>query len=178
MKPSVLILPGYQGSGETHWQTYWEKANPNFFRVHQRDWETPIAEEWAQKLEETLQQCERPVVLVAHSIACLVVAHWASKPHTPIKGALLVAPPNPEEPIFPRSAQGFETTPMTPFDFQSIVIASSNDPYASFPYSQRVAKAWGSRFLDFGKQGHLNSESNLGMWEDGYTYLVSLLHIR
>ena len=35
------------------------------------------------------------VVLVAHSLAYLVVAHWAAaKPHSPIKAALLVAVPN------------------------------------------------------------------------------------
>jgi len=176
MKSSVLILPGYQGSGETHWQTLWEKENPSFQRVEQRDWEHPIANEWVAKLEEMLQQCEKPVVLVAHSIACLVVAHWAAKTtHTPIKGALIVAPPNPEESIFPSMAEGFDKTPMERFNFPSILLASSNDPYASFAYSQRLAKAWGSKLIDMGKCGHLNTASNLGKWEDGYVYLQSLL---
>lgn len=178
MKPSVLILPGYQGSGEAHWQTHWERANPDFFRVEQRDWENPVADEWVEKIESTLQQCEQAVILVAHSLGCLALALWASKPHTKIRSALIVAPPNPEEAIFPKSAKGFDTIPMTPFDFPSILIASTNDPYASFPFSQRLAKAWGSKLYDFGKKGHINSESNLGMWEDGYTYLTSLKYTR
>lgn len=177
MKPSVLILPGYQGSGETHWQTHWEKANPDFFRVEQRDWEEPIASEWAEQLEQTLQKCEKPVVLVAHSIACLVLAHWASKAHTPIKGALIVAPPNPEEAVFPKSAQGFAQTPMMRFDFPSIVLASSDDPYATMAYSRRLSDAWGSKLIDLGKRGHINTQSNLGAWEEGYAYLQSLLHM-
>jgi len=175
MQPSVLILPGYQGSGETHWQTLWEKENASFMRVEQRDWERPNAKEWVSKLEETLQHCDKPVILVAHSIACLVVAHWAAQEHRPIKGALIVAPPNPEESLFPSTAEGFDQTPMERFNFPSILLASSNDPYASFAYSQRLAKAWGSKLIDMGKCGHLNTESNLGKWEDGYVYLQSLL---
>lgn len=178
MNPSVLILPGYQNSDEKHWQTYWEKAHPDFYRVMQKDWEHPNASEWVEQLEATLQQCHSPVVLVAHSLGCLVVAKWASRTHTKIKGALLVAPPNPEEPIFPKSAQGFEEIPMTPFDFPSIVLASTNDPYATFPHVQRLAKAWGSRLVDLGKRGHMNSESDLGIWEEGYDYLETLLHIK
>lgn len=61
MHPSVLILPGYQGSGETHWQTYWEKEHPDFMRVQQRDWERPIADEWVAQLEATLQSVGTPV---------------------------------------------------------------------------------------------------------------------
>lgn len=176
MKPSVLIMPGYQGSPYAHWQSHWERLHPDFFRVEQRDWEHPIADEWAQKLENTLQQCEEPVVLVAHSIACLAVAHWASKKHTRIKGALIVAPPDPKEPLFPSSAEGFESTPMQRFDFPSILLASTNDPYASLDYSKSLAHSWGSRLVNLGALGHINTASDLGDWEDGFEYVSMLLH--
>ncbi|AFL68186.1 RBBP9/YdeN family alpha/beta hydrolase [Sulfurospirillum barnesii] len=178
MNPSVLILPGYQNSDEKHWQSHWEKAHPDFYRVMQKDWQEPNATEWAENLEATLKQCQSPVVLVAHSLACLVVAQWASQAHTPIKGALLVAPPNPQEPLFPKSAHGFEKTPLNAFNFPSIILASTNDPYATFPYVQRLAKAWGSKLVDLGKRGHINSESDLGMWDEGYDYLETLIHIK
>jgi hypothetical protein len=29
---NILILPGIGGSGEEHWQTYWEKAQPSMRR--------------------------------------------------------------------------------------------------------------------------------------------------
>jgi hypothetical protein len=176
MKPSVLILPGYQGSGETHWQSHWERLHPDFLRVEQCDWEHPVASEWAEKLEKTLRQCEQPVVLVAHSIACLVLAHWAAKAHTVIKGALIVAPPDPQESIFPSIAEGFEKTPMQRFDFPSILLASSNDPYASLAYAESLAHAWGSQFFNLGNLGHINTASNLGRWDEGYAFLETLLH--
>lgn len=177
MKPSVLILPGYQGSGETHWQTIGKKANPDF-RVEQRDWEEPIASEWAEQLEQTLQKCEKPVVLVAHSIACLVLAHWASKAHTPIKGALIVAPPNPEEAVFPKSALGFTQTPMMRFNFPSIVLASSDDPYATMAYVDASAMMGKQTDRSWKARSHQYSpKQSRRMWEEGYAYLQSLLHM-
>lgn len=178
MTPSVLILPGYQGSGETHWQTHWEKKHPDFKRVQQRDWDHPIAEEWVEALEATLKQLDEPVYLVVHSMGCLTLAHWAAtKNHTPIRGALIVAPPDPKEPAFPSIAEGFEQTPMHTFDFPSIIIASSNDPYASLEYSQALAKAWGSTLINVGEKGHINTASNLGLWEEGLHYLEKLRHL-
>lgn len=45
MTSPVLIIPGWGDSGPTHWQTLWERANPAFRRVVQRDWEYPVRSE-------------------------------------------------------------------------------------------------------------------------------------
>jgi len=178
MATSVLILPGYQGSGETHWQTLWEKENPQFKRVIQRDWENPIRKEWVATLENAVAKAGEDVILVAHSLACLTVAHWnAQKMHSSISGALLVAPPDPKATAFPRSVEGFETTPLNVFNFPSIIVASSNDPYGSLSYAQELAKACGSAFVNVGEKGHINSFSDIGAWEEGYTYLNQLRHL-
>ena len=175
MATSVLILPGYQGSGETHWQTHWEKKYPDFKRIEQKDWEHPICDEWVKNVEIAVQNAGKDVMIVAHSIGCLVVAHWAaSLYHSPIKGALIVAPPNPNEPIFPSIAEGFEQTPMRAFDFPSIIVASSNDPYARFDYAQNLADVWGSTLVNVGEKGHINTASHLGLWEEGLSYLEKL----
>lgn len=175
MATSVLILPGYQGSGDMHWQTFWERENPDFKRVIQRDWENPICEEWVATLEDAIAQAGEDVILVAHSLACLTVAHWdAQKIHSSIKGALLVAPPDPTSAVFPTNVIGFEKTPMGLLDFPSIIIASSNDPYGSLSYAQNLAKAWGSAFVNVGEKGHINSFSDIGSWDEGYAYLGQL----
>ena len=178
MATSVLILPGYQGSGEGHWQTHWEEHHSDFERIEQRDWNHPICHEWIANIEKAVQSAGTDVIIVAHSIGCLSVAHWAASAHSPIKGALIVAPPDPKSPIFPTIAEGFEQTPMNPFDFPSIIIASSNDPYASVDYSQALADAWGSRFINVGEKGHINMASNLGLWEEGLTFLEQLQNIK
>ena len=172
MATSVLILPGYQDSGAEHWQTLWERENPDFKRVIQRDWEHPNCQEWVEKLEEAVAEAGEDVILVAHSLSCLVIAHWdAQKMHSSIKGALLVAPPDSNSIVFPTSVEGFESTPMGLLDFPSIIIASTNDPYASLSYSQSLAKAWGSALVNIGEKGHINSASDLGSWEEGSAYL-------
>lgn len=175
MATSVLILPGYQDSGAEHWQTLWERENPDFKRVIQSDWEHPICKEWVAKLEEAVAEAGEDVILVAHSLACLVVAHWdTQKMHSSIKGALLVAPPDSTSAVFPTAAEGFEKTPMGLLDFPSIIIASTNDPYASIDYAKSLAKAWGSALVNVGDKGHINSASDIGTWEEGNAYLGQL----
>ena len=102
MPTSVLIVPGWGDSGPEHWQTLWERADPSFRRVRQRDWEYPIRAEWVAALEREILAVEGPVVLAAHSLGCIAVAHCACGSSLPIHAALLVAPPDVEHPDFPR----------------------------------------------------------------------------
>lgn len=173
-KETVLILPGYGNSSPEHWQSLWEEKNPHFIRVTQNDWHNPICEEWVQSLAKELAKAQGDVYVVAHSMACLAVAHMASQKHRAICGALLVGVPDPKASFFPSSAKGFEQTPLVPFDFPSIVVASQNDLYASFPYAKSIAKAWGSTLVDIGEQGHINAQSGLGFWDEGWTLFESL----
>jgi predicted alpha/beta hydrolase family esterase len=168
MNTTALILPGIGNSGPNHWQSLWEKANPSFARIQQRDWHHPVCEEWLEVLENSLPRFGANVVLVAHSLACLLVAHWAAKTKHNIKGALLVAPPDPDGPNFPKEAVGFSPLPSRAFAFPSIVVASTNDPYGSLEFAKSSAAAWGSRFITIGATGHINSESGLGEWREGF----------
>jgi uncharacterized protein len=139
MTSIALVLPGIGNSGPDHWQSLWEKANPAFVRVSQRDWDNPVREEWTEALESSVSQARSNVVLIAHSLACLLVAHWASRTHLKVKGALLVAPPNPDGPNFPKEAVGFSSLPNRPFAFPSIVVASSNDPYGNLEFAKSAS---------------------------------------
>jgi uncharacterized protein len=176
IQPSLFILPGIGNSGPEHWQTRWERHNPEFKRVQQYDWDSPDRAEWVATLEATVGATQGEVVLVAHSLACLVVAHWANQTRSlhRIKAALLVAVPDPEGSHFPREAHGFSPVPLQPLGFPSLVVASSNDPYANLKYAERCARAWGARFREIGARGHINSQSGLGNWFEGFELLRSL----
>lgn len=171
---TVLILPGIGNSGPEHWQSLWETANPAFARVQQRNWDHPVCSEWLNVLEKSVARAGANVVLVAHSLACALVAHWAVRTNLKIKGALLVALPNPDGPNFPKEALGFSPLPLKPFAFSSIVVASTNDPYASLEFAKSAAYAWGSRFVNIGPVGHINSKSGLGEWDEGFSLLQQL----
>lgn len=174
MNTTALILPGIGNSCAEHWQSHWEKANPDFMRIQQRDWDNPVCNEWVNVLESTLSGLGPNVILVAHSLACLLVSHWANNKIPKIRGALLVAPPNPEGPNFPKEAIGFSPLPLISLPFPSIVVASTNDPYGSIEFAKSVAVAWGSNFISIGAAGHINSKSGLGKWKEGFLYFEQL----
>jgi predicted alpha/beta hydrolase family esterase len=174
MSSPVLILPGIGNSGPLHWQTLWEKSHPDFMRVQQRDWNNPVCDVWVAALEEAVKQAGPQVVLVAHSLACITIAHWAARPHSPVAGALLVAVPERHGLNWPEQIAGFGDTPMLQFDFPSTVVMSENDPYASVEHTKQLALAWGSRIVHIGKRGHINADSGLGEWKEGFDLLQQL----
>lgn len=74
-----LIVPGWHGSPEDHWQSHWQRTLPNSARVEQADWLTPRREDWVAELERCVSASTQPVILVAHSLGCITVAHWAAQ---------------------------------------------------------------------------------------------------
>lgn len=86
-----------------------------------------------------------------------------------------MAVPDPQAASFPAVARGFAPVPMRPFAFRSLVVASSNDPIGSLAHARRCANAWGSAFAEIGPAGHINADSNLGEWTDGYSLFQQLL---
>jgi hypothetical protein len=171
----VLIIPGMGNSGPQHWQSRWEATHPSFRRVMQRDWERPLYREWLEALDATVADTGPDTILVAHSLGCLLVTHWAAQTRQRIRAALLVAVPDPLGPNFPRAATGFAPVPLTPLPFPSLVVASTDDPYGDPAHAAHCAQVWGSRFINVGAHGHLNAESNLGDWPQGFALFQSLL---
>ena len=174
MPAPVLILPGFGSSGPQHWQSIWEQLHPHYARVNQRDWEHPVCDEWVATIETAVRSAGPNVVLVAHSLGCLTIAHWAAGKHSPIKGALLVAVPDVNGSSFPKDTQGYSQTPTAAFSFPSIVVVSNNDPYASVEHAEKLATSWGSRIVRIGGCGHINADSELGNWPAGQALLKEL----
>jgi len=175
MSCQVLLLPGFLNSGPAHWQSRWEDGHPAFRRVMQRDWERPVCADWRAGLERAVRESGPDTVLVAHSLGCLLVPHWAAHTSLRIRAALLVAVPDPAGAGFPPQATGFHGSPQGRLPFRSIVVASTDDPYGSLEFSQRCASGWGSRFVCIGAAGHINADSGLGDWEEGYRLLEGLM---
>jgi len=175
----ILILPGYGNSGAGHWQTYWEQELPKANRVQQRDWDRPDRHEWVAALDAAIRASDEPVILVAHSLGCPLVAWW-NKKHgkdvhaKKVKGALLVAPPDVESENFPKEIVGFSPMPTDTFPFRAVVIASTNDPWCELARAQTWAAAWGAQFREVGARGHINAASELGRWPEGLSCLAEL----
>lgn len=171
----VLIVPGLNNSGETHWQSCWQRAMPSAERVEQTDWSRPDLDAWMESLAQAVER--RPgALLAAHSLGCVLVAHLAAQRRAwPIAGALLVAPPDVERagPAGPL-LRGFGPMPRSRLPFPATVVASRNDPYMSYPAAARLAQRWGATLVDLGRAGHVNVESGHGPWPEGLTLLGQL----
>ena len=172
----ILILPGWGDSGPEHWQSLWEASDPACRRVVQRDWEQPELEEWLETLDRDIAACEAPLVLVAHSLACSLVAHWVNRFGRLVKGALLVAPADVESPDHtPEGVRSFSPIPLVRFPFLSTVVATSDDPFVAVDRAELFARSWGSRLVVIPHGGHLNADSGLGEWPEGKKLLHELL---
>lgn len=181
LRTKTLVVPGYANSGPGHWQTRWEALDPSFVRVSMPNWDHPVRQDWCDTLDEAVAaEAHGPICFAAHSLGCLTVAQWALRQaeaaqRQKIAAALLVAPPDPSGPGFPRDAHGYEDIALAPLPFPSILVASSDDPYATFAFAERCAQAWGSRLIDLGPRGHINADSGLNDWEEGRRWLASLV---
>jgi uncharacterized protein len=174
MSVPFVIVPCLGNSGPQHWQTLWQPRLPGALRVEQADWEQPELGAWVATLDAAIAACAAPPLLVAHSLGCSTVAHWAARHARPVKAALLVAPPDLAVPDLLPALRPFAPVPARPLPFASVLVASSDDPYATLAASQQMARAWGSRFVDVGPAGHLNSASGLGEWAEGWALLQGL----
>jgi uncharacterized protein len=174
--PAIFILPGLNNSGPQHWQTYWENEY-GFIRINQRNWDTPVCEDWISTIDETISGYPlEQVILIGHSLACCTIVHWANKYKRRIKAALLVGPSDVDAPSYPKGTTGFMPMPLNKLPFNSIVIASNNDEYVSNERAHLFADSWGSQIVNVGDKGHINSASNLGNWPQGYAILQTLIN--
>lgn len=183
MTATVLILPGLYDSGPDHWQSIWERTDAHCRRVVQRDWSAPRCADWVETLTHAIAAAENEVVLVGHSTGSLLVAFWAvhAAREEPVllsrvRGALLVAPSDPDGPVYPPEPEGFTPVPRTRLPFPSIVVASTNDEYVTIECARSFAESWGSRFVNIGELGHINGASGLGAWDAGRALVNELKH--
>jgi predicted alpha/beta hydrolase family esterase len=177
--PLILNVPGLENSGPTHWQSVWEREYDDIARVDLESWDRPHRNGWVNKLNLAIRDAGRPVILVAHSLGCHAVAAWAAMERPaygdPVVGALLVAPPEVDVAPMDDRLKAFSPSPKAPLPFPSIVVASQDDPYIQFHRARRLAQFWGSRFADAGHVGHVNAQSDLGVWSFGQFLLRRLI---
>ena len=171
----VIYLAGIDNSRAGHWQNHWYWKLSGLWVDH-RDWARPRAGEWLEDLNQILALDQGPKVLVAHSMGCLLLSEWAKYHGDPsIRGAFLVGVPSAESPSYPKQAAGFSSPFECGFPFPTALVASRNDPYAPFGFSRALAEHWGSLFHDVGEKGHINLQSGLGSWDEGFQLFRSFV---
>lgn len=181
---TILFVPGLRDHVEDHWQTHAAREIPDAVTV------APLAADRLSRagqvaaLDAALRAIEGEVVVVAHSAGCLTTVHWALAPTRAIRAALLVAPADIENPLpagYPEPAAlkdgGWFPIPRKALPFPALVVASRNDPLATFDRVASFADTWGAALHDAGDVGHLNPAAGYGPWP-GLSGLLDRLDAR
>lgn len=163
---TIILVQGLRDSDEHHWQSCWSRRFPLWKRISQRNWLEPDIDAWVSAIRRELATCQRPAILVGHSFGALASCRLVQTQKMNIAGIVMVAPAEPslfklEEAVLPEK--------LVP---PSLMFASQNDPLMSFKRAQFWAKCWGSRVIDIGEAGHINTESGFGEWEYGLEQLA------
>jgi uncharacterized protein len=125
-----------------------------------------VADERVAALQAVVSADDAPAVLVAHSAGCLTVALWAARHTGPVRGALLVTPPD----VRPEwTAEARLRLP-----FPAILVASRTDPYTTMAGFRALAGDWGAELVDAGDVGHLDSATGFGPWPEGERLVARL----
>lgn len=172
----ILIVPGYSNSGPDHWQSRWERKLSTARRVIQADWSKPLLEDWTAAVAKAVNEAEKPVVFIAHSLGVPTVVHAISQFTKPVAGAFFVAPADAANPqIRPKHLMTFGPCPRDPLPFPSILVSSSNDPFCSQEAAADMANAWGSLLIHAGDAGHINVDAGYGPWPEGSMAFATFL---
>lgn len=169
-----IIQPGWNNSGPGHWQSHWQQTLAAT-RVANHDWQTPQLDDWLAALDAAVAAATQPVIVIAHSLGCATVAHYAARYGNKLAGALLVAPADVERASAPAALQPFAPLPEQALPFPARVVASDSDPFSLPLRSARMAALWQSPLHWLRDAGHINVASGHKQWQDGFAQLAALV---
>lgn len=170
----IVVVPGWNGSGPGHWQSWLEQELSPTGRQLRRppfaDVDKPDLAEWLAALRSCVADLPADGYdVVAHSLGSVLWLHHVADPGSSPRAArvLLVAPPSPRT-ADPEIADFFPP----PADVDTVrrgadgtvLVAGSDDPFLP----EGVAEAYGrplkmaTTIVENG--GHLNTESGYGEW--------------
>ncbi|MBX9296683.1 alpha/beta hydrolase [Chromobacterium piscinae] len=169
----LIIQPGWNNSGPRHWQSHWQRRL-GARRVDNADWTHPLLDDWLDGLDAALDRCVKPALVIAHSLGCIAVAHYARQRPERIAGALLVAPADVERAFVPAELMNFAPVPRQALPFPAKIVASSNDPFCKTARAARLAGYWQAPITWLQHAGHINVDSGHQQWEEGWPLLRQL----
>ncbi len=164
----TLILHGWGGSDDPHWQA-WLAAeiakgygtvsfplldNPHF----------PSKNRWMKQAKEILNTF-KPDTLICHSLANVLWFHLCHEGEiAPVKRLLLVAPPS-----LDCSLETIKTFfPLTPpnslYAHEAMLVVSDNDPYMDLSEARKLQYALGIEMKVISGGGHINTDAGFGPW--------------
>lgn len=182
----VVVIPGWQGSGPGHWQSWLEEqlseAGRRAVRPDLPDLDRPELAGWLAALRSVLAGLPADGYdVVAHSLGALLWLHHVADPGDSPRAArvVLVAPPSPSADLVavaeragfpsPDASRAFFPPPMDVDTVRhgadgTVLVAGDDDPYTP----EGIATAYGLPLkiatTIVPGAGHLNEEAGYGPW--------------
>lgn len=168
----IVIVYGYEGSGEGHWQRWLTaelsaRGKTVAFPELPQPLE-PQKDEWVAALAELVASSRTPVSFICHSLGCWAVDHLLAQHGADGVGrALLVAPPSPH--LIFEAVDSFLPPPRrqdawAPIAARSLLVGSDNDDFTSQEEFEEIAARLGVGFQLLPGAGHINLASGFGPW--------------
>lgn len=166
VKRKVLILHGWGGSDEPHWQ-WWlqqelEKNNctVSFPKLPKRD--LPILNEWLEVLQKEFDRFQ-PDTVICHSLANILWFHFVQNASIKtLDKLMLVAPVR-------QTCEIAELSSFFPYPInenlhckESIMVGSTNDPYLSVEEAIDLQSKLNVGLKILENAGHINAQSGYG----------------
>ncbi len=179
----VIIVHGYEGSGDGHWQCWLrDELQSAGTPVVFPDLPTPLQPDkdaWVGALASLVAETAGTRhTFVCHSLGCWAFDHLLHEGRAgDAHAALLVAPPSPFllfEPV-----QSFLPPPRSqpawaPLAARSLVVGSDNDEHAGAEEFQEIAATIGTACTIIPGAGHINTDAGFGPWPLALDWLRSV----
>jgi len=170
MKKKVLLLHGWGGSNNPHWQSWLagelakEYGYVSFLEFSEFDF--PSLAVWKKELQEHLEEF-KPDIVICHSLANILWFHLCNEKGITqkIEKLFLVAPPSLHCKI--EELQSFfpVVTPLNLYAKDTLLVTSTNDPYLNVDEAKELQKALNVKMEVIQNGGHLNADSGYGQWD-------------
>jgi len=149
---AVLIVPGYRGSGESHWQSWLHHELAGSRVLSGVSWHEPVLADWAGRVRDEITRAPAPLWIVAHSFGCLATVIAVEDRPQNVAGVILAAPADPQR--FHLLGLGrvddrrltvktlADVLPTRALGVPGVLVASENDPWMSLSDARQWAQAW------------------------------------
>jgi hypothetical protein len=132
-------------------------------------------QDWVTRINDVVGQYDpQTVILISHSLGGIAIAHWVARYNLNIKAAMIVAPPDLEHPFEELPIENFTPIPAIKFPFPSLIVASTNDYWATKERTILFSQNWGSKIIFIGDAGHINTDSGHTNWDEGLEILRTI----
>jgi hypothetical protein len=179
MRTNFLLLHGYGGKSNAHWQAHLMKSLTDVGQ-HVRcpefpDPDHPSLEKWLAHLEKNIKKVDpSSLVIAAHSLGCSLWLHYVSRhPEAIPKKAFLVAPPLNDCGI-PEISEFFPLPKLNLGDQNYLIIGSDNDNFIPQKDFETLANNIDVPFKLLPDAGHINAPV-YGHWEWMFNECFSLI---